>query len=104
MPETLDGKAVDWSRPPHNDPVAEVVIGPVRYVGRVSGLLDADTEGRPGDLRDYRPVYPARCPIDKQASEAKGRHLLLQALSGNGQEAPSAGPRDTEVTRWLTRR
>jgi hypothetical protein len=72
MPETLDGKAVDWSRPPHNDPVAEVVIGPVRYVGRVSGLLDADTEGRPGDLRDYRPVYPARCPIDNKPVRQKG--------------------------------
>jgi hypothetical protein len=60
---SLDQKGCDWSTPPRLDPIAEVVVTPgnVRYVGRASGVIDADTDGQPGDLGDYRPTYGWEC-------------------------------------------
>jgi hypothetical protein len=57
---TLDEKGVAWSRPSRAEPVTRVTVRgdrDVRYVGRVSGLLDAADDGQPGDLSGYRPAY-----------------------------------------------
>jgi hypothetical protein len=60
---SLDQKGCDWSKPPRRDPIGEVVVTPgnVRYVGRASGVIDADTDRQPGDLADYRPTYGREC-------------------------------------------
>ena len=53
MLATLDEKAIAWSMAPKHEPIKEVWVVPalVRHVGRVSGVLDADIDGLPGDLR-----------------------------------------------------
>jgi hypothetical protein len=55
----LADKAADWSRPPSYAPIADVVVDPLwlDYRGRVSGVIDADIDGLPGDLGARRPVY-----------------------------------------------
>jgi hypothetical protein len=55
----LADKAVDWSRPPSYAPITEVIVDPLwlNYRGRVSGVIDADIDGLPGDLSGRRPVY-----------------------------------------------
>jgi hypothetical protein len=55
----LADKAVDWSRPPSYAPIREVVVDPLwlDFRGRVSGVIDADIDGLPGDLGARRPVY-----------------------------------------------
>jgi hypothetical protein len=60
---SLDQKGCDWSKPPRRDPISEVVVTPgnVRYVGRASAVIDADTDGQPGDPVDYRPTYGREC-------------------------------------------
>jgi hypothetical protein len=70
---TLDEKAIAWSRAPRHDPVDEVWVVPalVRHVGRVSGVLDADIDGLPGDLRDRRPVYDEAKRADVAIAWAK---------------------------------
>lgn len=59
---TLDAKGAAWSDLPRSELVASVTVDPqrLRPVGRVSGVLDAFDEGRPGELSDYRPGY-RRC-------------------------------------------
>ena len=55
----LADKGADWSRPPTYAPITEVVVDPLRldYRGRVSGVIDADIDGLPGDPGARRPVY-----------------------------------------------
>lgn len=56
---TLDEKTTAWSAPSPAEPAECVVIDPrlIRRVGRVSGMLDAYNEGRPGTLTSYTPKY-----------------------------------------------
>jgi hypothetical protein len=55
---TLDAKAAAWGRVRHDHLDAVTVdAARVRRVGRVSGVLDANDDGRPGDLATFRPSY-----------------------------------------------
>ncbi len=56
---TLDAKAAAWSRV-RDDHIDAVTVDParVRRVGRVSGVLDAHDDGRPGDLATYPAEFP----------------------------------------------
>jgi hypothetical protein len=73
MVASLASKAAAWSRAPTRQPIEEVTIDPVlvRHLGRVSGVIDADIDGVPGDLRDRRPLYPD--------SDAQRRALIDRA-------------------------
>ena len=55
----LADKPVDWSRPPSYAPIPEVIVDPLwlDYRGRVSGVVDAEIDGLPGDPAARRPVY-----------------------------------------------
>ncbi len=55
--ETLDERAARYSDPPRGEPIGAVIVDSDRiaYVGRVSGVLDADDNGL-GNLRNRRPV------------------------------------------------
>jgi len=55
----LADKSADWSRRPVYAPITEVVLNPLwlDYRGRVSGVIDADMDGLPGELGARRPVY-----------------------------------------------
>lgn len=57
--ETLDMRAGDYGARPRSEPVDSVAVTPfsVVYRGRVSGVIDADMAGVPGDLRHKRPRY-----------------------------------------------
>jgi hypothetical protein len=70
---TLGHKAAVWSRPPPYDPIDEVIVDPllVQHRGRVSGIIDADIAGLPGDLRDQRPVYDEAKRADVASAWAK---------------------------------
>jgi hypothetical protein len=70
---TLDANGVDWSRPPRSAPVPEVVVDPkrVRRVGRISGVIDADSDGLPGDLIARRPVHQEADRLGAMQEEAK---------------------------------
>jgi hypothetical protein len=70
---TLDAKGADWSRPRRTLPIQEVVVDPrrVRRVGRVSGVIDADSDGLPGDLVARRPVLQDAERLGAVHDEAK---------------------------------
>jgi hypothetical protein len=55
--ETLDERAIEWSRDPRSEPIDSLVIDPdlVAYPGHVSGVIDADADGL-GDLARRRPL------------------------------------------------
>jgi hypothetical protein len=57
--DTLASRAARWSRPSPAAQIEAVTVDPllVRSVGRVSGVIDADLDGLPGDLGERRPVY-----------------------------------------------
>ena len=57
--ESLAGVAAAALRPRRPEPVGPVIVDPglVVHRGRVSGLIDADAAGLPGDLAVARPVY-----------------------------------------------
>lgn len=59
MLETLDLRAANWSKSPRHLPISlvRVKISNVRYVGRVSGVIDAQADGLLGTLQDYRPIF-----------------------------------------------
>lgn len=61
---SLADKGRDWSRPSQLAPVDAVAVTPanIAHRGRVSGVLDADAAGMPGNLDDYRPSYAADRP------------------------------------------
>jgi rubrerythrin len=69
--ETLDERATLWSRPPPSEPIAEVVIDPnyISYVGRVSGVIDAEDDGR-GDIARFRPVHQKARRLEAVQREA----------------------------------
>ncbi len=56
---TLDDRAVAWSRRPRSEPISDVIVDPrlVVHLGRLSGVIDADDAGEPGDPAAARPVY-----------------------------------------------
>jgi hypothetical protein len=56
--DTLDNRAVEWTRPPRSVSLDEIVVDPhlVRTVGRVSGVIDADADGL-ADLVKRRRVF-----------------------------------------------
>jgi hypothetical protein len=56
--QSLDDRAVLWSKPPTAVPIESVTVYPehVRRVGRVSGVIDADEDGLE-DLSARRPVH-----------------------------------------------
>jgi rubrerythrin len=69
--ETLDERATLWSRPPRSEPIDEVVIDPdlITYVGRVSGVIDADEDGQ-GDITRFRPVHQEARRLEAVQKEA----------------------------------
>jgi hypothetical protein len=72
--ETLDGRAVRWSKPSPVSPIEEVTVDPllVRRVGRVSGVIDADLDGLD--------QLTARRPVHSEAAEAEAVSAYAQAL------------------------
>jgi hypothetical protein len=70
--ETLDGRAVRWSKPSPAARIDGVTVDPllVRRVGRVSGVIDADLDGLD--------QLTARRPVHSEAAKA-------QAVSANAQ-------------------
>jgi hypothetical protein len=56
--EPLNTRAVDWAQPTQESPIPGIVIDPdlVRYVGRVSGIIDASLLSLPGELEGYHPL------------------------------------------------
>jgi len=105
---SLADKTDDWRQPSRLAPIDSVTVGAVRYVGRVSGVIDADAAGAPGALDDYRPRYPARCatcgqPVPRAKSTycatpcretaKKRRQRAAKATSTR----PDCGPRTEEV-------
>jgi len=55
--ETLDERAIEWSRKPRSESIESVVIDPdlVAYPGHVSGVIDAGEDGL-GNLARRRPL------------------------------------------------
>jgi hypothetical protein len=56
--ESLSERATMWSRAPRSEPIEAVVVDPnlIAFQGRVSGVMDADSDGL-SDLRRRRPVH-----------------------------------------------
>jgi hypothetical protein len=70
--ETLDGRAVRWSKPSPAARIDEVTVDPllVRRVGRVSGVIDADLDGL-DQLTARRPVHSEAAKAQAVSAYAK---------------------------------
>jgi hypothetical protein len=90
---TLDRKARDWSRPPACEPIRRVDVNPlfVQHSGRVSGVIDADMTGLPGNLRDRRPLYlddDGHAPGQREALVLLARRLSYAEFARRGRTTP----------------
>jgi hypothetical protein len=70
--ESLDERATLWSRAPQGELVEVVVVDPdlITHLGRVSGVIDADSDGL-GDLRARRPLHRDANRLAAVQKEAK---------------------------------
>ncbi len=69
--ESLDARAIRWSRPPVTGPIDVVIVDEtlIQRVGRVSGVIDADADGLT-DLAHRRPVADHGDPVGFAIREA----------------------------------
>ena len=56
--DTLDNRGIEWTRPPRSIHLDEIVVDPnlVRMLGRVSGVIDAESDGL-ADLASRRRTF-----------------------------------------------
>ena len=73
--ESLSERAIEWSRAPRSEPIEAVVVDPdlIAFVGRVSGVIDADADGLI-DLRRRRPAMrmPTASPFVRDELDRLG--------------------------------
>ncbi|MGH9291924.1 MAG: hypothetical protein ACRD0B_00200 [Acidimicrobiales bacterium] len=71
--DSLDKRAIAWAQPYRRTPLEAVHVDPllVQHKGRLSGVIDAEIEGVPGDLGKFRPQYDP-------AGDAARRLLFVQ--------------------------
>lgn len=80
---TLDEKAASWSWPSRRMPIGEVRVDPrlVVHVGRVSGVIDAEIDGLPGDPATRRPIYGDPDACRQHLAELAVRELGERVLA-----------------------
>lgn len=94
--ETLDERAARWSERPRALLVDSVTVDPrlVRHVGRVSGVIDADIDGRE-ELVSHRPLYDDADRLAVVQAEAramgKRRFARVTGLSPTAAGRAAAG-------------
>ncbi|MDA8040133.1 MAG: hypothetical protein M0Z69_13475, partial [Actinomycetota bacterium] len=77
--ETLDKRAVAWSKAHPQSALDAVHVDPllVGHRGRVSGVIDADIDGLPGDLARFRPAYDPEGEAERRLAFVQRRAAAL---------------------------
>jgi hypothetical protein len=76
---TLDEKALAWALPAKSSSIEAVHVDRllVQHRGRVSGIIDADIDGLPGDRARFRPVYDPAGDADRRLAFVQKRAKAL---------------------------
>lgn len=79
--ESLSARAARYGAPPRGEPIDAVTVTPwsLRFAGRVSTVIDADTDGVPGSLSANRIRYEDACGL--APSQCQGLIVLARSLS-----------------------